>query len=164
MSVRKNIRSLTFHGGKVEWEGLFGEELVQWIAKFRLDLLGDDTACGGIVTGTPDDCGSALEWDKVPPGDEQFLSNLERFVSTAFRMSVHVGIVVKPVSLDEVESEYLAEEDQEDEARITTEVTAEEIEADIARRESEPKAEPSGSLEADFFGTLRRLRKGAGDR
>ena len=82
--------------------------------KFRLELHGDETVYGGIVTGTRDDYGSALEWDKVPPGDKQFLGNLERFVGTAFRMSVRVGIVTKPVSMDDVESEYLAEEEEEE--------------------------------------------------
>ena len=38
--------------------------------------------------------------------------------------------------------------------------TAEEIKADIAQREIEPRAEPSGSQEADFFGMLKRQRKG----
>ncbi len=36
--------------------------------------------------------------------------------------------------------------------------TPEEIKADIARREAEPKAEPGGPPENDFFGTLKRLR------
>ena len=35
--------------------------------------------------------------------------------------------------------------------------TADEIEADVARREVEPKAEPAGMREEDFFGTSRKL-------
>jgi hypothetical protein len=38
--------------------------------------------------------------------------------------------------------------------------TVEEIEAEIEYREAEPKPEPSGMPEKDFFGTLKRLRKG----
>jgi hypothetical protein len=38
--------------------------------------------------------------------------------------------------------------------------TVEEIEAEIERAEAEPKPEPSGTQDADFFGSLKRLRKG----
>lgn len=114
MSVREKIRLLTFHDAESDWDNDFGSELVEWSAKFRPELHGDETACGGIATATPDDFGSTLKWDKVPPGDKQFLGNLERFVGRAFRMSVYLRLVVEPVNMDEVESEYLAEEEEEE--------------------------------------------------
>jgi hypothetical protein len=114
MSVRGEIKSLIFHDGKDEWEGLFGEQLVQWSAKFRLELHGDETTYSGITTAACDSVGATLAWDSVPPRDKQFLGNLERFVGTAFSGSVHVGIVVQPVNMDEVESDYRAEDDEED--------------------------------------------------
>jgi hypothetical protein len=105
------IRSLVFDGGAAEWTGLMVQELAAWHSPFRLKLYGDYSVYGGIVTATPGDIGSRVEWDKVPPGDKQFLGDLERFVGRAFRKSVQVGIIVRPIRLDEVEDEHLGEED-----------------------------------------------------
>ena len=115
MSVRAKIKSLMFYDADDEWEGLFGEQLAEMEHKFRLELHGDELPYTGIVTGTRDSSESTVAWDNMPPGEKQVLGNLERFVGIAFRASVHVRLVVEPVNLDEVESEYLAEEDEEDE-------------------------------------------------
>ena len=116
MSVRAHVKSLVFHDGKTEWWGDYAEHLDGWSAKFQLALHGDDAVYRGIVTTTPYEFESGLDWDKVPPGDRRFLGNLERFVDRAVRMSVYIRlVVVKPVNLDEVEEEYLAEEEEEKE-------------------------------------------------
>jgi hypothetical protein len=110
MSVRAEINSLVFHDGDSEWWGDYNEVIEGWNAKFRLELHGDDAIYGGIASTTPfDRLDPQLNWDNVPPGDEQFLANLERFVGMAFRMYVQVRLVIDPVDLDKV-----AEEDEED--------------------------------------------------
>ncbi len=114
MSVREKIRFLAFHDGEADWEGLFGEELTGWSAKFCVHLHGDQTGYVGTVRGTCDGQ-EDLEWDAapgVPPGDERFVSNLERFVITAFRTCIGVRFVMEAVSLDDVESGYLEEEEE----------------------------------------------------
>jgi hypothetical protein len=114
MSIRGKIKSLTFHDGKADWEGPFGAELAGWDAKFRLELLGDETLYTGIVTGTSDSPEPTLVWENAPPSNAWLVGNLERFISVAFRECVHVGLVVKLVDMDEIESEYLLEEGEEE--------------------------------------------------
>ena len=114
MSVRARIKSLAFHDGEAEWWGDCDEHLDGWNAGFNLELHGDDAVYDGTASATPFDLEPQLNWDKVPPGDKQFLANLERFVGMAFRMSVLVRlIVVEPVDMDKVEEEYLAEEEED---------------------------------------------------
>ena len=117
-SVRNKVKSLAFCDGEEDWDGLFGEELCGWSAKFRLELDGQHGVFTGLVTASTSDSESPLEWDNVPEGSKQFVSNLGRFVAVAFRECVHVRLVVEPIDLDMVESEYLAEEaEEEDEER-----------------------------------------------
>jgi hypothetical protein len=116
MSVRARVKTLAFHDGGIEWWGDFCHELTAWNAKFRLELHGDDAVYGGIASATPfTRWEPQLNWGNLPPGDRRFLANLERFVGMAFRMSVDVSVIVEPVSMDKVEEEYLAEEDEEEE-------------------------------------------------
>ena len=105
MSVRAKIKSLTFCDGEAEWWGDFNQVLDGWNAKFRLELHGDDTIYGGTVAADPQEFDVRLDWDNAPPGDRQFLASLERFVGTAFRMSVYIHLAIEPVNLDEVEEE-----------------------------------------------------------
>ena len=116
MNIRDRIRSLTFHDGKAYWDGCFNEILEQWTVRFRLELHGDRTRYGGVMTGICNDPVSALAWDETPgrpPGDERSLAMLEGFVGAAFRESVHMRVVIEPVNMDEVESRYLLEKWEE---------------------------------------------------
>ena len=117
MSVRARVKALAFHDGEAEWWGDFNQGLANLNAKFRLELHGDDAVYGGTAIVDPGDgWETQLNWDQVPPGDRQFFANLERFVGTAFRMSVYLRLVVEPVDLDEVEEEYLEDEEEEEDA------------------------------------------------
>jgi hypothetical protein len=119
MSVRSRVKTLAFHDGEADGWGDSHHELEGWNAKFRLELHGDDAVYGGTARTTPFDYWEPqVNWDKVPPGDRQFLADLESFVGMAFRHCVLVRlVVVKPVDLDEVD-EYLAEEEEWDEDAV----------------------------------------------